>query len=75
MGGAGGQFPTMGVGSPPFSQFNRPEVEIYCLNLLNSVLIITANNTTVRSFSLHGDGTNVIGTVNIQGGDGPATGK
>jgi len=58
LGGAGGQFPTVGTGKLAYSAFNRPEVEVYSSASLPSVVIIqsSATGSVVRGFSLHGAG-------------------
>ncbi len=64
LGGTGGQFATVGVGAIAFSQFDRPEVEVYGLRTAANVnvLRVGAANSTVRGFALHGAGYN-DGTV------------
>ena len=68
LGGAGGQFATVGTGGIPFAQFDRPEVEVYGLSTLANVLLINANTSTVRGLALHGtastvEASNVTGLV------------
>ncbi len=70
LGGAGGQFPTVGTGKLAYTAFNRPEVEVYGLTtLVNIVIIQGAANSAVRSFSLHGANQN-SGTVLVDGATG-----